>query len=120
MGQDRTVQFSSGVPSWDAIKGQLARVGEPAPLRMIDGLPAFPDESPADGWRELRVAVGGEMVTLRRSTDSITCVMWGTADAALLARVVWACAAAGGGQVVASPAPLSADEFAQHTGLRQA
>lgn len=123
MGQDRTIQFTTGVPSWDAIKVQLARVGEPAPLRMIDGLPAFPDESPDDGWRELRVAAGGNMVTLRRTADSITCVVWGNADPALLAafaRVVWACAEAGGGSVVTSAATLSPAEFAQLSDIHPA
>ncbi len=123
MGQDRTIQFSAGVPSWDAIRTQLARVGEPAPLRMIDGLPAFPDETPADGWRELRVAAGGNMVTLRRTADSITCVVWGNADAALLAafaRVVWACAEAGGGSVVTATAALSPTEFAHLSDIRPA
>lgn len=124
MGQDRTIQFpAGGVPAWGAIKEQLARVGEPAPLRMIDGQPAFPDEAPADGWRELRVAAGGNMVTLRRAADSITCVVWGNADPALLtsfANVVWACAEAGGGSVDASTAPLTASEFAQLCGVRPA
>lgn len=123
MGQERTIQFPAGVPGWDAIRGQLARVGEPAPLRMIDGLPAFPDESPADGWKELRVAVGGGMVTLRRAAGSITCVVWGNADAALLAgfvKVVWACAAAGGGSVDMDIDPVPADVFAQLSGIRPA
>ena len=62
MGLDCTVRFPGGdPPAWDAIKLQLARVGEPAPLRMIDGLPAFPDETPAVGWRELRVGTAAGM-----------------------------------------------------------
>ena len=124
MGQDRTVHFpAGGVPSWGAVKGQLARVGEPAPLRMIDGLPAFPDEAPADDWRELRVAAGGNMVTLRRAGDSLTCVVWGNADPALLAafgRVVWACAEAGGGRVTTSTGPVTADQFAQLSDIHPA
>ena len=43
MGMDRTIRFSSeAVPGWPAIKAQLARVGETGELRMIDGMPAFP------------------------------------------------------------------------------
>src|SRR5580692_6736515 len=101
MGLDCTVRFSAGVvPAWEAIKGQLARVGELAPLRMIDGLPAFPDESPEPNWRELRIGFPAGMVTLRRNADTLACVIWSNADAALLAardRVAWASAAAGDG-----------------------
>ena len=121
MGLDCTVRFPAGsVPAWDAIKGQLARVGGPAPLRMIDGLPAFPDESPEDGWRELRVGFPAGMVTLRRGTDTLTCVVWTNADPALVAtrdRVAWACAAAGPGTVATPAGEVSADEFARLAGL---
>jgi hypothetical protein len=119
MGLDRVVQFSAGVPAWAAIKAQLARVGEAAPLRMIDGLPAFPDESPDETWRELRVGCAAGMVTLRRASDSITCVVWSNADAALLAardRVAWACCAAGPGSIDA----LGADDFARAQGISPA
>lgn len=61
MGMDRTVRFPCGtIPSWDLIRTQLARLGLDSPLRMIDGLPAFPDEAPEPGWRELRVGVAAE------------------------------------------------------------
>src|SRR6266511_4544191 len=123
MGLDCTVRFPGPVPGWDTIKGQLARLGEPAPLRMIDGLPAFPDESPEDGWRELRVGFPAGMVTLRRGNDSLTCVIWSNADAGLLAardRVTWACAAAGQGTVATPAGDVSADEFARLAGLSPA
>jgi hypothetical protein len=67
---------------------------------MIDNLPAFPDEEPEPGWRELRVSLGGGMLTLRREPGRWSVVVWGNADEALrrdqdlLARV---CAEAGGG-----------------------
>jgi hypothetical protein len=121
MGLDRAIRFPTGsVPTWGAIRGQLARVGESAPLRMIDGLPAFPDESPEAGWRELRIGFAAGMVTLRRTDDALTCVIWSNADAALLAvmdRVAWACAAAGEGLVRTSTGESSASEFAQQTGI---
>jgi hypothetical protein len=121
MGLDCTVRFPAGVvPEWEAIKGQLARVGELARLRMIDGLPAFPDESPEPGWRELRIGFPAGMVTLRRSADALACVIWSNADAALLAtrdRVAWASATAGDGKVVTSTGGLAADEFARLVGL---
>lgn len=120
MGQDRTIRFPTSPPTWEAIQGQLARIGEPAPLRMIDGLPAFPDETPEPGWRELRVGTTAGMVTIRRGTDSLTCVIWGTADPALTAAwhaVIWACAAAGGGLVDSPDGPLPSDEYARSVGL---
>jgi hypothetical protein len=121
MGLTLTIEFPTGsVPQWDAIRSQLARVGALAPLRMIDGLPAFPDESPEPGWRELRIGASAGMVTLQRSGDALTCVIWGNADAALLAardRIAWACAAAGGGTVVAPAGAVSADEFARTSGI---
>lgn len=123
MGLDLTVRFASDPPGWDAIRAQLARVGEPAPLRMIDGLPAFPDEVPGAGWRELRVGTPAGMVTLRAAPAALVCVIWGNADAALTAaraRVCWACAAAGGGTVDTPGGPLPADEFARAAGLSPA
>jgi hypothetical protein len=117
MGLDCTILFPAGaLPAWNAIKGQLARVGELAPLRMIDNMPAFPDETPEDGWRELRVGVATGMVTIRRTGDSFNCIVWGNADASLLAardRVAWACAAAGNGTIVTPSGEVSSVEFAQ-------
>ncbi|MCI0703833.1 MAG: hypothetical protein L0241_22465 [Planctomycetia bacterium] len=123
MGLDCTVRFPGAVPTWDTIRSQLARVGEPAPLRMIDGLPAFPDESPAADWRELRIGAGGGMVTLRRSSDSLTCIVWGNADPALLAardRIIWACAAAGAGLIETPTGSLSSEQFAQVASIHPA
>ena len=116
MGLDRTVQFHAGVPAWAAIKAQLARVGEPGLIRMIDGLPAFPDEAPEAGWRELRIAAGSGMVTVRQTVDSVTCIVWSNADPALLAardRVAWACAEAGGGVIATETGAVSPAAFAQ-------
>lgn len=124
MGQDRTVRFRAGhVPAWGSIKSQLLRVGEPGTLRMIDGLPAFPDETPEPGWNELRVAAGGAMVTVRRGADSLACIVWGNADAVLLTswnKFVWACASAGDGAVLTDSGAVSATEFAQLSDIRPA
>jgi hypothetical protein len=121
MGIDRTIRFASGdPPSWDAIAAQLHRAGEPGIMRMIDGQPAFPDELPEPGWRELRVGTTAGMVTVRRGPDFLSCVVWGNADAALIAdwnKVVWACAASGGGTVETPSGPLAASEFAASVGL---
>jgi hypothetical protein len=121
MGLDRTIRFPTGdTPSWDAIRDQIRRVGEDPPLRMIDGLPAFPDEIPEPGWRELRIGTSAGMITLRRAAGSLTCVVWGNADAALTAawdRLCWACAAAGGGTVETPSGFVSAAEFAASVGV---
>lgn len=97
MGVERIVPLAGGEPTWAAVAGELARTGPPPVVRMIDGQPAFPDEVPADGWREVRVSLPAGMVTIRRQPGAWTCVVWGTDDPALLAardRVAEAIAAA--------------------------
>lgn len=82
---------------------------------MIDGLPAFPDELPEPGWKELRAGVSGGMATLRVVPDGFSCVVWGNAAGDLLIgwhRLCWACAAAGGGVVDTPSGPLTAEQFA--------
>ena len=44
MGVQRVVTFPAGEPTWPAVAAKLAEAGERPPVRMIDGLPAFPDE----------------------------------------------------------------------------
>lgn len=121
MGLDRTIRFPfDETPSWDAIRRQLSRVGESPGLRLIDGLPAFPDESPAADWKELRIAMAAGMVTIRRSADSLSCIVWGNADRALEAvwnRVTWACAAAGDGLIDSPQGPVTAGDFARTSEL---
>jgi hypothetical protein len=117
MGLDCTIRFPAGtLPDWIAIKGQLARVGELAPLRMIDGMPAFPDETPDETWRELRIGVADGMVTIRKTTDGLNCVVWGNADQSLLQardRVAWACAVVGNGTVITAEGAVTSEEFAK-------
>lgn len=90
---------------------------------MIDGLPAFPDEEPPGDWRELRVATDAGMVTISRGERTLTCVVWGNADAALnlaMAKVLWACASAAGGRIDGTGGSVSPDEFARESGLSPA
>jgi hypothetical protein len=121
MGLDRTVRFAvEETPTWEAIRGHLLRVGESPALRLIDGVPAFPEELPPTDWKELRIALGGGMVTIRRGPGFLSCVVWGNADESLeLAwnKAVWACAAAGKGLVETASGPASADDFARSAGL---
>ena len=103
MGVERVVRFPPGCsPGWPEIAAKFTAAGESPVLRMIDGLPAFPDEVPDPGWRELRVGLAGGMVTLRRHGDALRCVTWGSDDPALrrsLDHVISAAADAGGGGV---------------------
>jgi hypothetical protein len=82
MGLERTIPATNRF-DWRALVERLTGLGESPVLRMIDGLPAFPDETPVEDWKELRIGLAGGMVTLRRTSDGYSCVTWGTADAAL-------------------------------------
>jgi hypothetical protein len=102
MGMERVVTFPGAEPAWPAVRDRIAAAGRVVQMRMVDNLPAFPDEEPDEGWGELRVSLGGGMVTVRREPGRLRVVVWGNADEALkqdqdlLAR---ACAEAGGGVV---------------------
>ena len=102
MGMERVVSFTGSAPSWPAIRDQLAAAGIDSQMRMIDNMPAFPDEEPEEGWKELRLGVAAGMVTLRREAGRIRVVVWGNADSALQREqeaVARACADAGSGVV---------------------
>lgn len=81
MGLDITVPCPSGIPKWQSI---VSRLTFAAPLRMIDGLPAFPDEEPPDSWNELRVGLPAGMVTLRRTDGGVQLITWGNVSDELL------------------------------------
>jgi len=84
MGVQTSYRFPTGpVPGWEAIRAAIAGSRDSPVVRMIDGLPAFPGESPPDDWKEVRIGLGGAMVTLRRTAAGIDVVTWGTADPAL-------------------------------------
>lgn len=101
MGAERVIHFRAGkLPGWPEIAAKLMASGESPVLRMIDGLPAFPDEVPDPTWKELRVGLAGGMVTLRREAETIRCIVWGSDDPALQAVLqvaAHAVASAGGG-----------------------
>lgn len=83
MGVERTVELPNGIPNWPTVAAILKQGGETPIIRMIDGLPAFPDEQPEESWQELRVSLSGGMITMRRGTNLVKCVTWGTGDPAL-------------------------------------
>lgn len=87
MGVERVVTRPD-LPDWPTVRDRLAAAGCPAAVRMIDGLPAFPDEEPAADWRELRLGFAAGMVTVRRTADGVRLVTWGTDDPALAAGLL--------------------------------
>jgi hypothetical protein len=120
MGLDRTIRFHAETPSWEAIQSELRRVGFDPSIRMIDGLPAFPDEKPEPTWKELRVGFPDGMVTLRRVEKLISCVVWGNAEGPLKQAwdaLSWACASSGNGLIDSAEGPLNAESFARSSGL---
>ncbi len=121
MGMTRAVSFPHGPPpEWEAVRARLASINTVPELRMIDGLPAYPDESLGHDWQEVRVSFGGSMVTLRRTKVGFECVAWGNADGPAVAgwnSLAWACASAGGGLVSTPSGSLSPDDFARSVGI---
>jgi hypothetical protein len=103
MGMDQKVTFPpEKTPTWTQLADLLAARKFPVQMRMIDGELAFPDETPPDTWRELRVGTAHGMVTLRREADGITLVIWGNADVKMRQTwnaLAWAIAHLTGGAV---------------------
>jgi hypothetical protein len=90
MGMELTVEFSGTGPAWSTIRGEMVALGFAPQMRMIDDMPAFPDEDPdvdvAEGtsaWKDLRISLGSGMVALRRDPGKFRIVVWGNADEAL-------------------------------------
>lgn len=120
MGLDRTIRFPADAPSWEGIRTELARIGVDASVRMIDGLPAFPDELPEASWKELRLGFAAGMVTLHRSANQFSCIVWGNAEPALRwawDALCWACAAASGGTIETPEGSQGAEAFGRSVGL---
>jgi hypothetical protein len=116
-----TVTFPGGAPpAWPAVRDLLARRGFAVRMRMIDGQPAFPDEEPAEGWREIRVAAADGMVTVRRDGIRVAFVTWGNAGRGILQAanaLAWAFAEAGAGTIDAPVGPLAAAAFVRTVDL---
>jgi len=87
MGMSHVVECPNGVPDWPKVAEWLALHSSPAQMRMIDGQLAFPDEEPPADWRELRVALSGVMLTIRRQPSAVEIVTWGNADDSM--RETW-------------------------------
>jgi hypothetical protein len=105
MGMERSITFDGPNPSWQSIRDQIAARGLTVQLRMIDGLPAFPDESPEEGWRELRFSTAGGMMTLRLEPGRLSATVWGNSGPDLVREwdeVVQACIVAANGRLNAT------------------
>ena len=117
MGVELRVTFGPEAPPlWPAVAESLGGHGFTVQLRMIDGELAFPDETPPDAWRELRIGTLHGMITLRRETDGITLVTWGNADANLRQAsnaLAWGLAHLCGGCVRTADGDFAAEEFAK-------
>ena len=100
MGMVRVVRFPDAAPEWPAVRDRLTGAGVAVQMRMIDNMPAFPDEEPEAGWRELRVSLGGGMLTLRREPGAMSVVVWERRRRPLAdqERLLRACAEAGRGR----------------------
>jgi hypothetical protein len=102
MGMERVVTFPGPEPSWPSVRDRIVAAGGTVQMRMIDNMPAFPDEEPDGNWRELRVSLGAGMVTVRRETGRLRVIVWGNADEALRRDqelLATACAETGSGTV---------------------
>ena len=84
MGMEVTIADGAGL-AWPTIRERIHAAGLTFSIRMIDNLPAFPDETPEDGWKEVRLSLPTGMVTLRKVGADLSCIVWGNADAALIA-----------------------------------
>jgi hypothetical protein len=110
----QTVVFDALPPTWPAVRDLLARHGLALQMRMIDGELAFPDEEPAESWRELRVSGAGGMVNIRRGDRQVELIVWGNADPGLRQlwnALAWAFAESGAGRVATPNGPLDATTF---------
>jgi hypothetical protein len=116
----RVVFVPARAPTWPRVAETLSGRGFAVQLRMIDGELAFPDETPLETWRELRVGTPGGMVTLRREADGVTLVVWGNADKPLREgwnALTWAIAKLSEGRVRTGDGERSADEFSRNADM---
>ena len=66
MGMEKVVNFPGPLPEWSVLREGAIVAGLQFIVRMIDGLPAYPNEEPSGEWSEVRVSTGAGMLTLRR------------------------------------------------------
>ncbi|WP_157369592.1 hypothetical protein [Zavarzinella formosa] len=86
MGMTKSVTFAKAPPAWPAVRDRLTALGHPPQMRLIDNMPAFPDEDPPENWRDIRLTFGAGMLTIRNDGSVWHIVVWGNADEATLAH----------------------------------
>jgi hypothetical protein len=114
MGLEQAVKLPGEPPAWASMRALFERQKYPVQVRMIDGELALPDEEPPAAWRELRLGTPAGMVTVRREPGRIALVIWGNADAKLVAArnaLAWAFASAAGGTIVTDQGERGAQAF---------
>ena len=120
MGLEQTVIFPEAVPAWRDVQELLTKSGFPIQVRMIDGELAFPNEIPAEPWRELRVSSDAGMVTLRREQNRIALITWGNVDARMVQTrnaLAWALGQPGNGHIQTDQGDLAAVDFLRSADL---
>ncbi len=117
MGQTLQIESPDGSAlEWPAFVVALAEYRLAPVVRMIDGLPAFPDEIPGEGWREVRVSAADGMITIHASPTGYRFTIWNdTASSFVNAwqTLVYVAAQQIGGSVVLGDARVSPEKFAQ-------
>jgi hypothetical protein len=115
MGMEHAVTYSTEVirfwPRLSELLGQRGLVVQP---RMIDGELALPDETPPEGWKELRLGTPHGMLTLRKEDKRMLVITWGNADAPLRQAwnaVTWAVAEVTKGQIQTPAGAQASEDF---------
>jgi hypothetical protein len=71
-----------------ALRDVLARLAAAAPaavIAMVDGALVMPTAPPPTAWNEVRLRLPAGMVTLRRHVRGVAVVVFGNADATMVA-----------------------------------
>jgi len=84
MGLDVHVSLATP-PSLAELLGRLAAAGTPATVIMVDGALCAPTAPPPAAFRDARLKLAAGTVTVRVVPGGVAVVVFGNADAALLA-----------------------------------
>lgn len=86
--------------------GVISGLKDPWQLRLVDGLPAFPNEAVPEEFREIRLALNSGMVTIITEEFGLKLVTWSSIDQPFrqaVDRLAEGLASAGQGSVAAPP-----------------
>lgn len=74
-------------------------------LRLVENMPAFPDEEIPEEFSEIRLGSEGGMISVRSQPGALVLVVWGNADDPLcqaLVKLAGCLATRGAGKVIAA------------------